>query len=379
MLKKSRRHAELPLMEWKRTRSRVAMGLVTAVLLIAPVANADEFVPAQPFDPNAIVFPVVGEPVSFIDDFDQPRSGGRIHAATDIMTNGVKGWPVVAAADGVVTWIGSTCCYLALDHGNGYETWYIHLNNDSPGTDDGAAWGIAVAEGTVVSQGQLIGWVGDSGNAEWVGPHLHFEIRLNDIPINPYQYLLSAPRLSAPGGTPVLPATNTFSDDDGNPHEANIETLYANGITVGCGDGLYCPLAPITRGQIALFIHRLLDLPPAVGDSYSDDDGGVYEAAANAITQAGIGFGCGEQVYCPEQGLRRDEMAELLVRTFSLAPAATDYFADDNGSGFEAAINALRQAGITIGCNPADPAEYCPDRILTRDEMATFFVRAMGL
>ena len=79
--------------------------------------------------------------ISFIDDFYQTRSGGRIHSATDIMTNGVKGLPVVAAFDGVVSWIGGTCCYLSIDHGGGYETWYIHLNNDTPGTDDGAGMG----------------------------------------------------------------------------------------------------------------------------------------------------------------------------------------------------------------------------------------------
>ncbi|MCA1737088.1 MAG: peptidoglycan DD-metalloendopeptidase family protein [Actinobacteria bacterium] len=380
MLKKFRPFAELSLVEWKRTRPRVGLVLTVAILLlIAPGAAADEFVPGQPFDPNQIVFPVVGSPVTFIDDFYQPRSGGRTHGATDIMTNGIKGWPVVAAADGVVTWIGTTCCYLALDHGGGYETWYIHLNNDTPGTDDGLGWGLAVTEGTVVTQGQLIGWVGDSGNAEWVAPHLHFEIRLNDVPINPYTYLLAAPHLSAPGGVAVTPAVNTFTDDDGNPHEANIEILFANGITVGCGAGLYCPLAPITRGQIALFIDRLLVLPAATGDHYDDDNGSIYEAAANSITQSGIGFGCGERAYCPEEGLRRDEMAELLTRTFGLAPATTDYFTDDDSSGFEAAINALYQAGITIGCDPDDPGLYCPSRILTRDEMATFFVRAMDL
>jgi hypothetical protein len=383
MLKINRRFAELGFVEWKRTRTRVGVLLTLAlVMLAAPIASAEEFIPTQPFDPNRIVFPVVGGPVTFIDDFYQPRSGGRTHSATDIMTGGVKGYPVVAAADGVVSWIGSSCCYLAVDHGGGYETWYIHLNNDNPGTDDGLGWGIAdgITRGTPVSQGQLIGWVGDSGNAEWVGPHLHFEIRLNDIPINPYQYLLVAPRLSAPGGAAaVSPVSNTFSDDDGNPHEANIEKLFANGITIGCGNGRYCPLQPITRGQIALFIYRLLGGPSGSGDYYDDDSGSIYEEAANAITAAGIGFGCGERVYCPEQGLRRDEMAELLTRAFKLAPTTTDFFSDDDGSGFESAINALRQAGITIGCDPENPASYCPSRILTRDEMASFFARAMGL
>ena len=245
----------------------------------------------------------MGGPVSFIDDFAQPRSGGRTHGATDIMTNGVKGYPVVAAFDGVVSWIGSTCCYLAIDHGGGYETWYIHLNNDNPGTDDGQAWGIAVDEGTFVTQGQLIGWVGDSGNAEWVGPHLHFEIRYNDVPINPYPYLLNAPRLTAPGGAPVPPSANSFTDDDGNPHEENIEKLFAAGITAGCAAGYFCPLDTLSRGQMALFIYRFRGLSPATTDYYDDDNGSPYEVAANAVTAAGIGFGCGERVFCEDERL----------------------------------------------------------------------------
>ena len=378
MLKGGSAHAEKPEMEWRSRRLVLAVVALVA-LASSPVSAEEAFVPSQPFDPSQIVFPVIGGPTYFIDDFYQPRSGGRTHGATDIMTGGVKGWPVVAAADGIVTWIGSTCCYLALDHGGGYETWYIHLNNDTPGTDDGQGWGIAVTEGTVVAKGQLIGWVGDSGNAESVGPHLHFEIRLNDSPINPYPYLLNAPRLQSPGGTYVTTAANTFTDDDGNPHEANIEKLYENGITIGCSPGRYCPLQTLSRGQIALFIYRLQNLSPTTSDYYDDDNGSPYEVAANAITASGIGFGCGERTFCEDDALPREQMAELLVRTFDLPSSSTDYFDDDNGSAFQASINALRQAGITIGCDPDDPAQYCPTRTLTRDEMATFFVRAMGL
>jgi hypothetical protein len=378
MLKDGLAIAEKTRMEWRSRRLVLAVAAL-AVLAGKPLAAQEAFVPAQPFDPAQIVFPVVGGPTYFIDDFYQPRSGGRTHSATDIMTGGVKGWPVVAAADGVVTWIGSTCCYLALDHGGGYETWYIHLNNDTEGTDDGQGWGIAVTNGTVVAKGQLIGWVGDSGNAESVGPHLHFEIRLNDIPINPYPYLLNAPHLASAGGSFLATETDTFTDDDGNPHEANIEKLYENGITIGCAPGRFCPLQTLSRGQIALFIYRLRDLAPTASDFYDDDNGSPYEVAANAITQSGIGFGCAERSFCEDEPLPREQMAELLVRTFGLPASATDYFDDDAGSRYQASINALRQAGITIGCDPDDPARYCPDRSLTRDEMATFFVRAMGL
>ena len=355
--------------------------VILAVLLATVVPLGPAGADTAPFDPNQIVFPVVG-PVSFIDDFYQTRGGGRLHSATDIMSNGVKGLPVVAAFDGVVDWIGGTCCYLSIDHGGGYQTWYIHLNNDTPGTDDGAAWGIApgIVEGTAVSKGQLIGFVGDSGNAEWTGPHLHFEMRLGGVPINPYPYLLAAPRLTAPGApvtTTTLTADN-FADDDASPHQADIEILYARGVTLGCGPSIYCPNEAMSRGQIALFIFRQLSLQPVENDYYDDDQGSQYEVATNSVTAAGIGFGCGDRRYCPDQPLLREEMAELLVRTFSFPPSSTDWFADDDGLAHEAAINALKEANITLGCDPADATAFCPQDALTRGQMASFFVRSMG-
>jgi len=359
------------------------MILVLAVLVGAVVPLSPVAAQTAPFDPNQIVFPVVGGQVSFIDDFYQTRSGGRLHSATDIMVNGVKGLPVVAAADGVIDWIGSQCCYLSIDHGGGYETWYIHLNNDTPGTDDGLGWGFApgIVEGTPVSKGQLIGYVGDSGNAEWVAPHLHFEIRLGGVAINPYQYLLAAPRLSSPGGPAVSTqaTTNIFSDDDDSVHQSDIETLFTHGVTLGCGPGIYCPNDAMTRGQIALFIFRQVGMQAVSEDYYDDDEDSQYEDAANAVTAAGIGFGCGDRSYCPDEPLLREEMAELLVRTFSLTGSSENWFTDDEGSPFEAAINALKAANITLGCDPADSTAFCPVDPLTRGQMASFFVRAMGL
>lgn len=363
---------------------RLRAALIAAV--VALVAATVVAVPASPaisaaFDPAGIVFPVIGS-VEFTDTFDSPRSGGRTHQATDIMTFGVKGLPVVAADDGVVSWIGTTCCYLAIDHGGGWETWYIHLDNDTPGTDDGLGWGIApgIVRGSPVRAGQLIGWVGDSGNAEAVGSHLHFEIRQNDVAINPYPYLLAAPRLTAPGTAPV-PTSGRFGDDDGSVHEADIETLFATGITVGCSvdPPRYCPDDPITRGQIAAFIFRALSPPRVTEDYFTDDEGSVFEDQINAVTAVGIGFGCGGSEFCPDRPLLRAEMAELLVRAFGFASTDVDFFTDDAGNPFEPSINRLKAAEITKGCSVEDPALFCPDRPLTRAEMATFFVRAMGL
>lgn len=148
-----------------------------------------------------MVFPVQGDN-HYTDTFWASR-GQYVHHAQDIMAD--KMTPVVAVADGTVGYVNwsrdpnglnlERCCSMTIDHDDGWSSVYIHLNNDSPGTDDGAGWGIAdgIVPGTPVTAGQLIGWVGDSGNAEGTAPHLHFELKDPEgIYVNPYEALLAA-------------------------------------------------------------------------------------------------------------------------------------------------------------------------------------------
>ncbi len=202
------------------------------LLLVLLVAfTAVPAIPAPPADaqvgPNGVypmVFPVQGE-YRLTNSFGDPRSG-HTHEGEDIMTLGVKGVPVVAVADGTVRWIGSTCCYLAIEHDDGWESWYIHLNNDTQNpdgsySDDGLGNGIAegIEVGTRVEAGQVIGWVGDSGNAEWSGPHLHFELRdPADTPIDPYPSLLAAeiaPKVAPPCPDGTICDTVAFQERGG--------------------------------------------------------------------------------------------------------------------------------------------------------------------
>jgi hypothetical protein len=121
-------------------------------------------------------------------------------------------------------------------------------------------------------------------------------------------------------------------------------------------------------------------LPATEADYFQDDDGSIFEEDINAITAIGIGFGCSDTDYCPDRPLRRDEMAELLVRTFGYDnPDDVDLFVDDEDSLFQASINALGNHRITKGCNPPDNDRFCPERSLSRAEMASFFARALGL
>jgi Peptidase family M23 len=342
------------------------------------------------------IFPVVGQDgvdFGYSDTFGAARSGGRTHEGVDIGTYGKKGVPVVAAAAGVVrsvNWSSNPddlnpdrCCTIAIEHAGGWATWYIHLNNDTPGTDDGLGWGIApaVLPGASVVAGQLIGWVGDSGNAESTYPHLHWEVHApGGVVVNPTPHADAATRISEP-----LPATwnGTFWDDDDSIHEANIEIIAELDITRGCNppdNDRYCPGRDITRGEIAAFIRRALSLPASTVDAFADDDASIFAGDIDAVVAAGIGFGCSPTQYCPDAPLRRDEMAELLVRAFGYDnPDETDHFVDDDWSAFEASIDALAAHGITKGCNPPANDRYCPERTLSRAEMATFFARALGL
>ena len=171
----------------------IAVAVVVVSVLLPAVVTAAEG------DTYPLVFPVAGDN-HYSDTWGAPRSGGRTHEGTDIMAD--KMVPVVAAADGTVGWIhdtlGGNCCAMALNHDDGWASWYIHLNNDTPGSDDGLGWGFApgIERGVHVEAGQLIGYVGDSGNAEWTGSHLHFELHSPDGKVNPYPHLVAA---AAPG------------------------------------------------------------------------------------------------------------------------------------------------------------------------------------
>jgi len=167
------------------------------------------------------------------------------HHAQDIMAD--KMTEVYAVASGTVTWIGSACCTLTITHDDGWESHYIHLNNDTPGTDDGAGWGIApgIARWSRVERGQLIGWVGDSGNAEGTSPHLHFELWApGDVAVDSFASLEEAEAAQgyACGG---VKATRVDTDGDrritGTPFgDVIVGTEEPDAVAAGGGDDLVC-------------------------------------------------------------------------------------------------------------------------------------------
>ncbi len=177
----------------------------------------------------------------------------------------------------------------------------------------------------------------------------------------------------------------TFYDDDGSVHEKGIEAIAAAGITQSCNPpfkDMYCPGQTLTRAQAATFLSRALNLPATSVDSFTDDNGHLLEGGINRIAEAGITQGCNppsNDRFCPDRALTRAEFAAFISRALGLPDATVDYFTDDNGHVLEGAVNRLAAAGITKGCNPPDNDQFCPNRILTRAETATFLTRALKL
>lgn len=183
------------------------------------------------------------------------------------------------------------------------------------------------------------------------------------------------------------PSTGPFVDIGGSPHQESILALWAAGITKGCAEWRYCPDEPVTRGEMAAFLARALELPTPEKNAFVDTRGTLFQEEAERLRAAGITNGCEPNRYCPDDKLTRGEMAAFLARALRMMPEYSDFsaekiegaeFKDSDGHQFEEDIAVLAAAGITRGCNQAG-TEYCPDQALTRAEMATFLTRVLGL
>ena len=191
--------------------------------------------------------------------------------------------------------------------------------------------------------------------------------------------LLLAASVPASVAAAELPRGGTFWDDDGNTHEGMIEAIVAEGITAGCSsDGrYYCPSAPVTRGQMASFLSRALDLPPADRDYFTDDLGATHADNINRIAAAGIAEGRADGTFGADAHVTRAQMATFLSRGLELE-AAPDHGFDDVSGVHADSVNRVAQAGITLGCD-ASGTRFCPSEVVDRAQMASFIGRGLGL
>ena len=205
----------------------VVAALVGSLTVGIQRADAAAYTITHPVHPDHI------DNVHWSDTWGAPRSGGRSHIGVDIM--GPRMTPLVAANDAVVTWgefdnAGGNI--IRIRDTRGWEYQYIHINNDAPGTDDGNASclqafaakicntldGNRIRRGLSFKAGELIAYMGDSGNAEWVASHLHFEVYAPNgeggvTPVNPTPFV-DAAAANPPAPAPDVPDTPL---PDGSP------------------------------------------------------------------------------------------------------------------------------------------------------------------
>jgi murein DD-endopeptidase MepM/ murein hydrolase activator NlpD len=150
--------------------------------VIAVSSSGLRMMPAMAFaDSNytPAIWPVLGHITDSFGTRMDPFSGeGAFHTGVDVGAD--YGAPVHVTADGIVVAADQHSGYgrvVIVEHGFGLTTWYAHLSS------------YAVVAGTRVKRGEVIGYTGISGRS--TGPHVHYEVRMNNAPVNPWRYMKS--------------------------------------------------------------------------------------------------------------------------------------------------------------------------------------------
>ena len=186
----------------------------------------------------------------------------------------------------------------------------------------------------------------------------------------------SAPAVGQPGGFGDVP--------DGAYYSVPVSALAERGLFVdtGCEAG-FCPGEPIDRKTMAVWIVRLLDgeNPATVSETSFDDvdASSFYGPFIERMAELEVTRGCGDgSRFCPDRNVTRAEMAVFLSRAFDLGEGPDPGFSDVPADAWYAdSVARLAASRITIGCG--DGTEFCPSRATTRAQTATFLARALGL
>jgi hypothetical protein len=237
-----------------------------------------------------IIFPVLGRS-RYGDDYGDPRGQGR-HDGIDIIA-ARKALAVAAEAGRVKFHFGSSRagCMLYLHGESGTTYLYVHLNNDLGNTNDnrgrcvpGTAFAPGLTSGARVAAGEPVGFVGDSGDANGIEPHLHFEVHPNDgASTNPFKHLNRAWRLLF--AAPRRGETSLWLK--GNVLERQSEAFRVQVNSLGVrATGL--KLNGISR-PVSLFVSPLTVIESAVGSLAGDKRATVWTEIAPVTLDALLG------------------------------------------------------------------------------------------
>jgi hypothetical protein len=167
-----------------------------------------------------------------------------------------------------------------------------------------------------------------------------------------------------------------------------IQTLAMSGITGGCSGNNYCPDGLVSRAQMAIFLERGIQgsdfVPsPATGTMFADVPDTYWAAAwIEQLASDGITGGCGGGNYCPDNIVTRDQMAVFLLRSkygSSYIPPTASGAMFDDVPIDHWAADWIEQLAVEGVTGGCDASNYCPDAEVSRDQMAVFLVKTFDL
>jgi len=357
--------------------SMVAAAAIGGAILPASADNHASFDESDNRYGEMVDYPLTF-PVPYVtwyeDWFWAMRPAGD-HHAQDLFA--AKGSPVLAAAGGTIIRANSSsvsatenpdgCCSLVILHDDGWSTVYVHLDNDTPGTDDGLGWGLApgIDIGVRVEAGQLIGYLGDSESAEENSPHLHFElIDPGGVIVNPYDTLLAAQRnqvcgVADPGRLDDLVASTGFVrlEDRGAVVEQLQRLALIFGHDPGPIDGIFGPLTEVAIRALQA------DLGVSADGVVGDETRRAIAAVARILEHTPVLDADGRLLRWGTVGADVTDLQSLL----SLAGHDPGRVDGEFGWRTRAAVNALQ-----------DEAGFTSDGVVGRNTRAAL-VRAVGV
>lgn len=183
---------------------------------------------------------------------------------------------------------------------------------------------------------------------------------------------------------PALPgnaAVDSFVDDNGSRFEAYIETANQHGLVLACDPtgNLICPNDAMTRGEMVLLLARGVGLDPPSPDPFLRPNARLGDFAISALEGAGISTGCQPGESCPDRPLSRGEMASLFSRAFRWGTAQqAERFVDVASTPFRDALVNLADRGGVLTCDSPVDRRLCPDSTVRRDEAIFALITVLG-
>ncbi|MFP4149810.1 MAG: S-layer homology domain-containing protein [Nitriliruptoraceae bacterium] len=175
--------------------------------------------------------------------------------------------------------------------------------------------------------------------------------------------------------TANAPTSRLFGDvTSTSVHTASIERIANVGIADPCGEARFCPADQVSRAEFAEMLVRALDLPRSSSTSSRFRDvSGETARCVEALATAGLTNGCGGDRFCPDARLTREQLASFFARALDLPPRTSPF--PDVSEAHAGAVGALAAEGIVNGCTTT---HFCASDRISRAQTASMIARHLG-